>query len=137
MKASSLLKVDTDERLTRFILERNKVRADGTVRSAAFSPPKDLRLSVYRQLELSEQELWGIGEKYVAKREENRYIVGRADFDAVVVLATGLSCDPDGIPHPNHVNIIGWPNDKAERKNVEQTLADSAEFTPLPKPGHK
>lgn len=39
-----------------------------------------------------------------------------------------LSFDPDGKPHPQHANIVGWPADKHERKNVQQKIAATMEL---------
>ena len=49
------------ELLARFILFRDWIRADGTVKADAFVPPSDLQLSVTRHLRLHDAELWRRG----------------------------------------------------------------------------
>ena len=50
--------ITDDETLARFVVVKEWVRADKTIRPDAFVPPKDLNLSVTRHIGLTEMELW-------------------------------------------------------------------------------
>ncbi len=57
----------------------------------------------------------------------------RGTCEARVILDQNLKFDADGIPHPRHANLIGWPTAKHERKNIQQKIA--AEMTLEMRPG--
>lgn len=61
--------VASDERLARFILHRSHLRQDWTVKPDAFIPHPWPDLSVTRQLQLSEPELWNIAKIVASKRK--------------------------------------------------------------------
>jgi len=111
------------EFLARYIYSRNHYRSsDSTVKYAAFIPPQDKRLSVFRISGLAEKEIWDMGNKLRAHS-----ILGRADIRAADVSETGLQLDPDDIPQ-RHVNITGWPEESSAIKLKAMVLAEKARF---------
>ena len=69
--------VDSSETLSRFVLQKTYIRADNTVRPAAFLPnPKNGETSVFRISGITDNEVWAIGERGVALIQKNPYLVG-------------------------------------------------------------
>lgn len=123
--------VALDELLARFVMFRDWVRSDQTIKQDAFFPPKDLHLSVTRHLQLSEQELWSVGELAVEARSSirSKSLVGRADVIARIVSQHGLRTEAAPEPsNPNHADVIGWPTEKAAQKMIATELAREANF---------
>jgi hypothetical protein len=120
-------KINDQEVIARYITSKRWYsREKNVVKSQAFMPPADLRLSVFRTDNLSEPEIWKIGYKEViGKMKQPRNLHGRADFQALNILVNNLEIDPDNTP-PRHANIIGWPEQKEERKSIAQELAAKA-----------
>lgn len=131
MSETPLPPVAYDEWLARFIWLKSRVRQNQTVRPDAFIPPKDLQLSVTRHINLSEEELWNIGQR-VADQAANTPTVplyGRADLCVRDVSAQNLRTEASPRDdNRNHADIIGWPLEKSARKIVAQELADRAVF---------
>ena len=126
--------VTSDEQLARFILFSNWIRkSDQTVKQDAFIPRPypDLDLSVTRHNNLSEQELWRIGQRIADARPATLY--ARADIRAAEVRRQSLEVEPKPVAkNPNHANVIGWPADKPAQKIIAQELAAKANFVPRP-----
>jgi hypothetical protein len=117
------------ELLARFITASRWIRPDDTIRQDAFIPPRDLQLSVTRHDDLSENELWAIGDDVAKKVLQNELATahGRADVQLQHVLQQKLWAELAPIPgNPNHVHIVGWPEEKSARKNRAQQLAAAA-----------
>ena len=108
-----------DELLARFVLFSNWIRQDQTVRPDAFIPYPYPDLSVTRHRELSEFDLWQIGQPVADKSSRNLY--GRADIHALTVKAQSLRIEPTPTPK-NHANIIDWPADKPGQKIIASEL---------------
>jgi hypothetical protein len=93
-------------------LERNRFSvAKDKVNATAFLPPKNLLLSVFHTTDVTEQEVWAIGQKEVAT-PMGKPLYARADIKVSDVPKT-LSVRLDREP-PKHVTIYGWPIDKKE-----------------------
>jgi hypothetical protein len=125
-------RVPGDERLARFIMRQQWVRADGSVKQDAFIPPRDLNLSVTRHAKLSMDQLWSRG-RSVADQIRRR-LIGRADIAASDVRTTGR-LDVVAVPlveNPEHAHILGWPAEKPAQKTLAQKLAAAAGYVPLP-----
>jgi hypothetical protein len=114
--------VERSETLARYIFSRRYL---GPVhpKAAAFMPPPDLKLSVFRIDDLSQVAVWAIGVSVGA--ESQRHLHGRGDIFASQVLASGLTTEPDNVPE-RHVSITGWPDDESKRLSIAQELANSA-----------
>jgi hypothetical protein len=119
--------VDAGEALSRFLTQPKNHFAPttGRLRYAAFLPNKALQTSVYRILGLTPDEVWSIGDVLVGA-PLGKPIPARADIGAKAVFGLGLAVDPDGIPHPSHANIVGWPESRSARKLVAIKLAEAA-----------
>jgi len=120
--------VSEDEWMARFILFRHWIRkSDLRVRPDAFIPHPYPDLSVTRHMDLSEAELWQIGQAIADKRPATLY--GRADLRAKSVIKKSLRIVPTSEPK-NHANITGWPADKPSQKIIAQEIAAEARFIP-------
>lgn len=117
--------VDDNELTTRFIFARDQFDATkDVVKSGAFLPPKDRRLSIYRIQGCSKPKVWWLGHWYVA-RKRKKPILARGDLQALGFCQLNLHIRPDGDPHPRHANVEGWP-DKSEHKMKAVELANRA-----------
>jgi len=116
------------ETLSRFILRRDWYRpSDNTVKYAAFLPnPKNGETSVFRISGISDNKVWDLGDREVAK-DPNKPILGRANISASNVVAKGLEVLPSEPPE-RHANIIGWPEEKSKQKLIALELAAEAHF---------
>jgi hypothetical protein len=126
--------VSPTECLCRFITVPKWVRDDKTIRSNAFIPPRDLNLSVTRRLQLTEEQLWKLGQRVADQVTGNSPAAfpGRADILAANVFAVNLRVEAVPLTdNPNHAHISGWP-EKPARKNIAQQLAAAARFIEIP-----
>lgn len=133
-ETAQLPPVSADEWLARFITIDKWVRADKSIRPDAFIPPKDLNLSVIRHLNLSEENLWRLGQSVADAISEKRRggLHGRADITADDVSRQTLKVEAAPFAeNPNHAHITGWP-DKPAQKNIAQRLAAAAKFVAKP-----
>ncbi len=119
------MEVQSDEQLARFILNRSRLRPDGTVRPDMFIPYPLNELSVTRHLELSEVELWKIGQDVA--RQTGKTLHGRADVQAFIFQKQRLRVIAAPIlENPNHANVVGWPSEKPVQKTIAQEIAAAA-----------
>ncbi len=121
-KNSDTKNVERHERVTRFIVKSDYFTAD-RVKWNAFSPytnPESRRLetSLYRELRLTSAELWRLGRKHVEGRERRREIKARGSGPVAPILDCGLALDVNGPPEPIHVDIVGWPTEKHEQRQL-------------------
>ena len=121
-------KVSQSESLARYLTHQNHYSSlNNSVKPAAFQPPSNLRLSVFRIDKLTLEEVWEIGRVNVVSAmplpKENVY--GFANIIASAVYKTHLDVDPDNNP-PRHADIVQWPQEKSERKSIAQELAAKA-----------
>ncbi len=125
--------VDNNETLSRFILSKRHVnRETHLVKADAFVPHPYQELSVTRDREASENEIWTVGSDIAATRSKE--LVGRADALAATYVGQGLNAFADPVPgNPNHVNVVGWPaDDKPTQKLIAQEIAAVAKFHMTP-----
>ena len=66
-----------------------------------------LEVSVCRSSQLTEAQVWTLSSPYVDVHAPTPAI-GRGVGRAAAVITEKLAFDPDGIPYPEHANIIGW-----------------------------
>ena len=118
--------VDPNEELARFAVEKSYYRADNTVRHNAYMPDQKKAVSVFRQIGLSEAEIWELGTVYVGARR-NRPLLGRAVIHAFHVLSQELSVEIVE-PPPRHADILGWPYEHEKQKEKALELAARATF---------
>lgn len=118
--------VDGKELLSRFILFSKWIRtSDNTVRPEAFVPHPHVDLSVTRQRDLTEGELWRLGQNVSEIR--NCTLYGRADLEAEIVITNRLIIEPSE-PPLNHANIKGYPEEKSAQKLIAMELALKSVF---------
>jgi hypothetical protein len=117
--------VEPHEPLARFLTHRTQFsRQNNRVKTVAFMPPADMRLSVFRVHGLGSEKIWEIGEEIVV-HQTAKTLYGRAEIKALEVSKNGLYVDPDNIP-PRHANILGWPQEKSKQKAIAIELAENA-----------
>ena len=120
--------IDPKERLSRFILSKNEFRSsDQTVKPKAFVPPKNKRLSVYRTSTLTEDEIWSIGNEFVAQ-PRGKTLYGRADLLAQDVCTLQQKIEPETSIHPLHADIIPWPDGRDDILFLATQLAQRSKF---------
>ncbi len=120
------------ERLSRYIIERNKMKpSEHRARHTAFMPPPNRKLSVYRTSDLEEGAIWEIGRTFVAG-PLNKTLYARADLEAGEVTTIELRVEPAVDAHPRHANIVGWPLDDSEVLQRAIELAQRAKLTEVP-----
>ena len=118
------MNVSPEELLARFLFNKD-IRADISIKPEPFMPFPHLELSVTRQRELSENEIWTIGKSIAQKRE--KALAGRADIQAEVFFSMNLNVVPDPLPdNKNHANVTEWPREKSEQKSLAQEIAAAA-----------
>ena len=109
------------ETLSRFLLQRNHIRADLTIRPDPFIPHPYPRLSVTKREALTEADLWARGRHIAELAGKNLY--GRADINPSHI-PQSLSMESTPTPeNPQHVDIIGWPKDKPSQKILAIEIA--------------
>lgn len=115
------------ELLTRFIVNSNEFRADGTVRPQLFLPYQRVELSVNRHRDAPLDQTWAIGRQVAEQR--GKMLLGRADILASACRITPLDVVPRPIlPHnPNHAEVIGYPPRKDEQLSLAAKLSASIE----------
>jgi hypothetical protein len=120
-----LPQVEASERLARYIFQRNRIRADLTIRPDAFVPHPWPDLSVTRHLQLATEQIWAIGEQVA--RQVGKSLHGRADVEAAAFISRGLQVRAAPVENnPNHANVTGWPADKPAQKILAQEIAAAA-----------
>lgn len=129
-------RVDNMELIARFVVRKEWVRADNTVRPDAFVPPQDLNLSVTRHISLSIEDLWNRG--LVFAETQAKALLGRIDAAAENIRAARQP-DIDVVPHPilgnpQHAHIVGWPSTKPEQKLIAQRISAQSVFVQPPEP---
>ena len=128
----NLPEIGDEERLARFVVFSGWVRSsDKTIKPDAFIPAKNLELSVTRHIDLTEEELWKLGEDVTSKRPDRPKLYGRADMSVRAVRSRALTVTPTAQPR-NHANICGWPADKPAQKAIAQDLAAAASYVARP-----
>jgi hypothetical protein len=123
--------VTDDEWLARYIVHKDHVRADGTVKQDPFIPYSKVELSVTRHRGLNEVGLWAAGE--LVAQELSKSLRGRADTQARVHVRSRLRVVPKPLPkNANHADVVDWPADKPAQKEIALLIAKEASFKPKP-----
>ncbi|MFH0926839.1 MAG: hypothetical protein V1872_14615 [bacterium] len=113
------------EQLSRYILSESQFsKTKSRVKYSAFMPASDGKTSVFRIYNLTENEIWEIGENEVAQKRD-KALLARADIKASHILKTGLSIIPDDSP-PRHANIDNWPSEKERQRLIALELAEES-----------
>ncbi len=97
-----------------------------------------LEVSVCRSNQLTEGQVWTISSAYFDVHAP-RPAIGRGVGRAAAVFAVKLAFDPDGIPSPEHANIIGWhdaadqPDNKLKHFWMAQAMKIAKQFSYMPR----
>jgi hypothetical protein len=127
MSELNLNQVNPEEYLARYILQKSQFSAaNQRVKYSTFLPAPNGETSVFRISNLSDSEIWKIGNIEVAQKR-GLLLLGRADISAFKVLNKNLKIIPDNIP-PRHANIIGWPEEKSKQKLIAMELSENAQL---------
>ncbi|MGQ0556721.1 MAG: hypothetical protein ACT4PN_12345 [Nitrospiraceae bacterium] len=119
------------EWLARYIVRKQHVRRDGTVKPDPFIPFKYVELSVMRHLELSEQRIWDIGDRVAS--QTNTQLQGRADAQASAYIRQRLRVVAAPVEHnPNHANVVDWPFDKQAQKEIALEIVKHVRYKAKP-----
>ena len=111
----------SSENLSRFVFKKTHIRSNNEVHWRAFDPPRNLRLSVFRTSDISEEEIWTYGENIAIQRAKP--LEGRADITMSSIKYTELDVIADASPS-KHANIVNWPQKKDEKMEIAMRLAD-------------
>jgi len=121
-----MVSLSLSEDLSKFIFNKSQFSSSNKrVKYSVFIPPSNRRLSVFRSTDLSENEVWEIGNAIGIERKLT--LLARADIRVASVTKTGLEIDVDDIP-PRHANIVGWPDEDSEIKLKAMELAENAQL---------
>ncbi len=97
--------VISTEILSRFVLQKTYIRANNTVRPAAFLPnPKNGETSVFRISGITDNKVWDIGDREVATKQ-GKPIFGRADIETSNVVSKDLKVISSEPPE-RHANLV-------------------------------
>lgn len=110
--------------MSRFIFWKSQF-SNGRPKASAFIPPPNLKTSAFWIDGLEDRAIWDLGDNE-AGRGRGKRPRGRADLKSNDVAEVGLACVSDPSPHPRHLNICGWPNEKDEQKAVALELCSRA-----------
>ena len=132
--------VDDNERLSRFVLSKRHINQQTRLlKGDAFLPHPYEELSVTRERQATDEEIWRVGHEIAAERSKSLgreiRLIGRGDAIAASYRKQNLMTVPDPIPgNPNHVNVIDWPSadDKPAQKLVALEIAKVATFVVTP-----
>jgi len=121
--------VDIDEPLARFLTQSYHYSHEkGVVKPAAFEPPRDLHLSVFRIDGLVITDVWRIGKQQVTEKMKSpAKLYGFADIKASTIQDSNLRIESDNDP-PRHASVVGWPEEKSKRKLIAIELASRSQL---------
>lgn len=118
--------VSPGEPLARYLTSsRNYSSKMQAVKPAAFLPPPNCKLSVFRVAGLALQEACQIGQQQVIGGMLGRRLHGFAEIEAWSFQYQSLTILPDNDP-PRHASVVGWPAEKERQKLIAIELAASA-----------
>ena len=121
--------VHETELLTRFLLSKSHIRADGTIKPNAFIPHPYEDLSVNRHRDATEAGTWSIGHAIARNRNDKKTLKGRADIIAIKFIKQRLKVEADPIEgNPNHAIVLRWPKEKPAQKAIALEICKDAKF---------
>ncbi len=126
--------IGEEELTTRYIVSRQHVnKQTRTVKAEAFVPHPYTDLSVTRLIEITDAEVWSLGENVARVRVPPRTLQGRGDVLAATFLGQQLQVVPDPVEgNPNHAIVTGWADDEPGQLMVAKEIAAVAKFVPVP-----
>jgi len=107
----------------------------GQVKADAFMPSTKhlpFQTSVCCSSDYSDGQLWDIAETHLGlsrvKTPGKRTLYGRADVLAGVITHHNLEVDRDDQPFAGHANILGWPPDQGQQRELALLIAQASRF---------
>lgn len=114
------------DEVTRYIFDTKAyTESTGRVAWTGLMPNPEGETSVFWVTDLTNDEIWRIGQLYVAN-VSSRALRARADLFSSSVLGEGLEIEAEIDVHPLHANIVGWPTQKSEKMLIAKKLAEQA-----------
>ncbi|MCD6177557.1 MAG: hypothetical protein J7K29_06945 [Candidatus Cloacimonetes bacterium] len=111
-----------NNKFSRYITSKKHFsKQNNYVKSAAFMPNRNQKLSVFCIDELVEEEIWEIGYNNISI-PTSKEIYARANIEAEDILTTILEIDNNNTPL-RHADIIGWPSEKEDQKGIALELS--------------
>jgi hypothetical protein len=107
--------------LTRFIYQHGHFNAT-FAKPNAFLPGNQRKTSAALIDEMAVPQIWQLGDILGSLRPTPAKPKARADFDASILEKEKLIIEFDPEPHPRHVNLAGWPQEKDAQKNIANAL---------------
>jgi hypothetical protein len=137
--------VPPNEPLSSFVTRTDQInKKSNTIRHTRLIPRRSknerrrLETSVCRSQSLSEIQIWALCSQHFDHFSQ-RPAIGRGVGPARAVFEVGLTIEADGIPYPEHANIIGWydsvnkPDDELKHHWMDQAQRMAASFIYLPR----
>lgn len=126
-------RISPSEEVTRYIFDRSAYSPiNGRVKYNALLPNSKGETSVYRIINLTRNEIWDIGQRYVAERR-GRTLRARGDIGASDIFSESLEIRTDMVIHPLHANVVGWPTQRSEQLLIAKKIADKTQLHLPPK----
>ena len=111
--------MDENIPIARFANLQHVRPSNNSLQHNLFLPPKSLKLSVFNISELQSDQIWELGDMYVAPSRGT--VIGRADLTGNQIAEKGLKIE-EASPPPRHMDIIGWPEEKEKRLTIAKSL---------------
>lgn len=121
--------IEDDESISRFLTDEDEFnKTTNRVHHSAFKLPRNQNaLSAYRTKGCDNPEIWDIARRFVTElRTDHKEVLARAELQARIYKDLELVLNPDGNPHPKHVNIERWPSNPEDILDLRKKLANRA-----------
>lgn len=91
--------------------------------------------SVCCSSDYTDEQLWDIAEAHLGvsrvKTPGKRTLYGRADVLAREITRHNLEVHRDDLPFIGHANILGWPSDQGQQRELALLIAQASRFAPV------
>ncbi len=116
----------SEEITARYIFDSNRFnKQNSQVKHKTFHPARDdHKTSIFRISELSENQIWNLGDTFVAS-VINRELLACAELTVAAITSLDLRVQPNE-PPIRHANIDDWPLEKEKWLSLAQELAARA-----------
>lgn len=112
--------------LTQYVFHKSHLRANGEVKPDAFIPYSRIELSVTNITRLAEPEIWEYGHATEKQRNDGKSLVARADITSDIIPPPLTLSESPLDWNLYHMDIVGWPNARAEQALHARVLAGEA-----------
>jgi len=120
--------IDELDILTKYLFEREYNPRTRHLAPSAFHPRIGKQgLSVFVTSDLSEAEIWNLGERAVAATRA-KPLIARADYSEADFVSLSLHVVRDDTPE-RHADVLGWPEDISAQLEIAQELIARTQVT--------